>query len=88
MEKIILVIYINIIDMSLNERDQMLYEINKTIHDIEKHDNSIKHYLLPGEYKENKIECINPKLVSEEEYIKAKESLEKIQEILNNIEKQ
>ena len=46
-------------------------------------DGSLMVVIVPVRNTETKIECINPRLVTEEEYENAKKACEKIKEIVN-----
>ena len=75
MEKIILVVYINTYGLTGDESYRYISDIRENFRTIEEHEN-ILHYVIPIQIGDNAVECINPKLVSEEEYTKASSVLE------------
>ncbi len=82
MDKIILVHYIGIGNLNMCECDEHLTKIKNMLNN----DENIIHYIIPMRGEENtRIECLNPKLVSEEDYQQAKDMLNRNQEIVNNI---
>ena len=50
-----------------------------------KEEDNIISYWIPVREGETRVECINPKLVSEEDFTEAKRVLDRNQEIVNNI---
>ncbi len=71
MEKLILVHYVNAPKSSCERYSEQLPE-----------DDNISHYIIPITDGESRIECLNPKLVSEEDYLEAKKVLENIRNIV------
>ena len=82
MEKIILVVYVNVSNIKITKRAIFM---KKVTNKLSKEEDGIISYFIPIENGETRIECLNPKLVSEEEFSKAKEILDKNQEIVNDI---
>jgi len=80
MEKIILVHYINIGDMNNDISKTMEQVIEK----LTPKEDDIISYFIPIRKGETRIECINPKLVSEEDFMEAKRVLDRNQEIMNS----
>lgn len=83
MEKIILVYYINVGNLSYKD-------VNKFMEDIvvklsPKEEDNIISYYIPIKDGDTRLECINPKLVSEEDYSESKKVLDRNQEIVNKI---
>lgn len=81
MEKIILVFYISIEGMSLTKAEDFLSKIvekSKT----NQEDNIISYY-IPIKNGETRIECLNPKLISEEDYTNIKNILDKTKQKLD-----
>ena len=70
MEKLILVHYVNAPKSSCERYSDQLPE-----------DDNISHFIIPIIEGESRIECLNPRLVSDEEYQKAKKVLENITNI-------
>ena len=83
MEKIILVHYINIGNINYNDVNKLMEEI--TVKFSPKEEDIIICYWIPVNNGETRVECINPKLVSEEDYSEAKKVLDRNQEIVNEI---
>jgi hypothetical protein len=82
-EKIILIHYINVSNIDSNDVSKMMEDvINKF--SLKEEDNIIS-YWIPVREGETRVECINPKLVSEEDFTEAKRVLDRNQEIVNNI---
>lgn len=83
MEKIILVHYIGVGNLSIKHADEYLYKI-KT--EFLPKDDGIINYVIPTR-EETRVDCLNPKLVSEEDYKQAKELLDRNQRIVDDIMK-
>jgi len=82
-EKIILIHYINVSNIDSNDVSKMIEEvINKF---SPKEEDNIISYWIPVREGETRVECINPKLVSEEDFTEAKRVLDRNQEIVNDI---
>ncbi len=82
MKKIILVHYINVGNMGKEDVKNYLNEISAKL--IPK-DNEIISYLIPVNNSETRVECLNPKLVSDSDYKQAKELLDRNQAIVDDI---
>ncbi len=82
MEKIILVNYINISNIDYRDVSKFMQEI--IINCSPKDEDNIISYWIPIN-GETRIECINPKLVSEDDFIQAKQVLDRNQDIVNGI---
>ena len=80
MEKMVLVHYIDIRGLEPDKVGEYIQEIIKT---AKPNDNDIISYFIPV-LKETTIECLNPKLASEQEYIVVNEFLEKNQKLIND----
>ena len=80
MEKLILVLYLNMNGVPNNEVDDYCKQVIEKI----KNDDII-HYVIPVRNQETKVECINPKLVSEKGYEQAKIALESIVQQLTEL---
>ena len=83
MEKIILVHYINIANMNYNDVNKFMEEV--VVKFSPKEEDNIISYWIPVNNGETRVECINPKLVSEEDYLEAKIVLDRNQEVVNEI---
>jgi len=78
MEKLVIVIYFNIGYLDNHEISQVAENITER---LEKSDD-ILYFIVPS--NEYRIECINPKLVSEDDYKEAKLKLEETKLVLDN----
>ena len=82
-EKIILIHYINVGNIDDNDVSEMMKKVVNKF--SPKEEDNIISYWIPVREGETKVECINPKLVSEEDFTEAKRVLDRNQEIVNNI---
>jgi hypothetical protein len=82
-EKIILIHYINVGNIDGNNVSEMMENVVNKF-SLKEEDNIIS-YWIPVREGETRVECINPKLVSEEDFTEAKRVLDRNQEIVNNI---
>ena len=82
-EKIILIHYINVGNIDGNDVSEMMENIVNKF--SPKEEDNIISYWIPVREGETRVECINPKLVSEEDFTEAKRVLDRNQEIVNNI---
>ena len=82
-EKIILIHYINVGNIDGNNVSEMMENVVKKF--SPKGEDNIISYWIPVREGETRVECINPKLVSEEDFTEAKRVLDRNQEIVNNI---
>lgn len=78
-EKLILVYYINLGNVSRPKSQLILEMISKNLTLEETHS-----IIIPIKDGDTKVECINPQLVSEEEYQSAKNVLERSQKALDD----
>lgn len=84
-DKLILVAYINV--GGIHDADVSAF-LTETANNLKpKEDDSILFYVIPVRGEESRLECVNPKLVSEEEYEKAHQACEKIAEKLKELTK-
>jgi hypothetical protein len=83
MEKIILVHYVGVGNRSINDIKEYLCKIAT---ELLPKDDGVINYVIPTR-EETRIECLNPKLVSEEDYKQAKELLDRNQRIVDDIVK-
>lgn len=83
MEKIILVHYINVGNIDGNDVSKIMEDVVKRF-SLKEEDNIIS-YWIPVREGETRVECINPKLVSQEDFTEAKRVLDRNQEIVNDI---
>jgi hypothetical protein len=71
MNKIILVHYINVGNVSPQRVSELLYDVSKSLAGQD----DVLHYVYPITQGETRVDCINPKLVTGEEYKYVKEVL-------------
>lgn len=82
-EKIILIHYIKVGNLNTEDVSKFMYDITKKF--SPKEEDNIISYWIPVREGETRVECINPKLVSEEDFTEAKRVLDRNQEIVNDI---
>jgi hypothetical protein len=78
MEKLILVFYINIEHIASCDVNEYIHNISKNL--SAKNGDDILSYFIADWGIKNRVECVNPKLVTEEEYSKAKNILQELEE--------
>jgi hypothetical protein len=83
MEKIILVHYINVGNIDGNDVSKIMEDVVKKF--SPKEEDNIISYWIPVREGETRVECINPKLVSQEDFTEVKRVLDRNQEIVNDI---
>lgn len=84
MEKLILVHYINVGNMDEQSVQKFIEDIALAV--TPKDDDMICYCIpIPIRNGETRVECINPKLVSEDDFLEAKRVLDRNQEIVNDI---
>ena len=81
MEKIILVFYIDIRDLKYSEIRNYLNNVKDAL----KSDSDNEKQIFIPIHGESRIECLNPKMVSENDYKQAKEILEKNEKIVKEL---
>jgi hypothetical protein len=77
-DKLFLVIYLNI--ASIPSQDVVEY-INK-VTEVIKFDDSVLRLIVPVRGEETKIECINPVLLTEEQYKDAEEKINTLKQVV------
>ncbi len=82
MNKIILVHYIRVGNSSAPKVDEILSRVRKHLVPA---DEDIISYVIPVKDEESRVECINPRFVTEEEYESARRSLDKAQKALDEV---
>lgn len=82
MDKLILVIYVNVAKQSPRDIDETMQRVRDH---LDPKDENILSYYMPVFSGDNRVECINPKLVSEDDYVQAKEALDTMIEKLKTI---
>ena len=75
MDKIILICYINVKGISAKQ----IEEITVNFSDILATNKNAIHYIIPIQQGDSKVECVNPKLVTEEEYKDVRKLMEDTQ---------
>jgi hypothetical protein len=81
-EKIILIHYINVGNIDGNNVSEMMENVVNKF--SPKEEDNIISYWIPVREGETRVECINPKLVSEEDFTEAKRVLDRNQKIVND----
>lgn len=77
MDKLILVFYIDIRGITFfEERNYYISEMSERISNLCE-DENVLHYVVPVK-SENRVECLNPKLLSEQEYEEVKQKLNEV----------
>lgn len=86
MNKLILVHYLNTNGLSSNNAKEQFFNYKKMVNEEYP---DFTHFIMPIQNGDNKIECINPQLISHEEYTIVSEFIkstdEKINEFLNKV---
>ena len=80
-EKLIMVYYLNLGNVSSQREDEILADFSANLN------RSIKeahHILLPISDGDTRVECINPKLITQEEYESVEVFLKKAEDALSN----
>ena len=78
-DKLFLLSYLNISTIASTDIPQFLDKFSRAI----KFDDSVQHIIIPVRDGETRVECINPVLLTEEQY---KEAEEKIKNLQNEVE--
>ena len=78
-DKLFIIIYMNV--GSVNSADVPVYleEIERAT----RFDESIVRLIIPVREGETRVECVNPKLLNEENYKEVEETIEKIKKLLD-----
>lgn len=82
MEKIILVFYVGVGNSSGHHIKEMIDQVITMLR--KNKDEGIIHYIIPSK-EETRIECINPRVISAEEFKSVKEILDRNQKIVDDI---
>ena len=83
MNNIILVFYVKV-----NYEEGLASQLDETIDALRtgmEHVDGVQYFVVPIEHGDNRIECINPKLVDETAYEKARKLLEEQSQLLQDI---
>lgn len=84
MEKIILVHYIHIGNMNVNDVSRYMKEFSETCKPKEE---DIISYWIPVKNGDSRVECINPKLISDDDFNEIKKVLDRNQQIVDDFTK-
>lgn len=87
MEKIILVNYIAVGNMPDHDVRGYMQKVVETLSPKGEGSEGMLNYFIPIRNGDSRVECLNPKLVSEEDFQKAKEVLDRNQKIVDDIVK-
>jgi len=85
-KKIILAVYVDASNFKGYEKVEFFSEVKNYVEDAFCEEKGIKAICFPCESGETRVECINPVLVSEEEYAKASDVVTKFEEELRLFE--
>lgn len=80
-DKTILVIYVNIGSIDGADVPAYMEQLTRTVI----FDDSILRLFIPVRESETRVECINPKRISDEEYLKVSEFVEDVQKKLDEV---
>jgi hypothetical protein len=81
MDKIILVFYIYVGDLSEGRIEELFSDLKSNYYGEWESDNTIA-YWIPIREGDTRVECINPRLVGPEEYEKVKSEIERAKVVL------
>jgi hypothetical protein len=88
MDKIILIINIPVKNRSISACREIIYDTKKYL-DETCNDGSIIHYVFPSYIADDiTVDCVNPKLIESDEYIKIKERLDSSLEMVDSFIKE
>ncbi len=80
-EKIILVYYLNLGNISRQEASEILHSFSANVNRSMK---EVHHILIPISNGDSRVECLNPKIITQEEYRSVKGFLERAEYALSN----
>ena len=79
---LILVHYININGMTQENADNMLNDISQNISLYSKQYDNLMNFIVPIREGENRVECINPQFISEDEFEDIQEVAQEFKDLL------
>lgn len=79
-DKLFIVFYVNVSKISPSSINSVLKHISESM----KYDDTINRIIIPIFNGETKVECINPKLLNEDQYKKVKDQLFEIENKFNS----
>ena len=79
-DKLIVVFYFNVSKYNKIDVPSILYKVERYI----KFDDSVHSFVIPVYDGESRVECINPKLINEEDYKKVEKQLIEIKNKYNS----
>ena len=83
-DKLLLIFYVGLKHIRLEDRTVYFNEISQ--HFIKAFDETIKPILIADvKSDKTKVECINPKLITEDEYVKVQEIIDKANYLVENL---
>jgi len=82
-DKIIVVFYINVKDLEPSDRAAFLNDVQEQVKSFE--DESVITWIIPSTDGKNRLECINPVLLNEEQYKEVEEKLDYIRSKYNEL---
>lgn len=80
--RLILVFYI---DVSRVDKEDVPAYMNEVATELSKNDNNTDKYFIPIFEGDSRIECINPVMLSEEEYVNVKQKVNEIDKIFKDL---
>lgn len=84
-KRLILVFYI---DVSRIDRSDIPIFMDEVATNLSKKDDGTDKYFIPIYEGDSRVECINPVMVSEEEYVKVRQKLDEIDKIFKDLLKE
>ena len=75
-DKLFIVVYVGLHGVA----DQTVFEILMNVADHVKYDGSVNTLIIPTRDSETRVECINPVLLSEEQYKETRKKIERLTE--------
>jgi len=82
-DKLIIVFYVNVDGLDISDRLSYLSEVQEQVRSFE--DESTISWIIPTTDGKNKLECINPVLLNEEQYKEVEEKLDYIRSKYNEL---
>lgn len=80
--RLILVFYI---DLSRIHKEDIAAYMNEVATDLSKNDDGTDKYFIPIYEGDSRLECINPVMISEEEYTEVKRKIDEIDKIFKDL---
>ena len=81
--KTILVVYINVGDLKTHDLEEYMESLRNEF--LRDDPSEILHYFIPTREGETRIDCVNPKLITTDDYQKVQKVLDENQKIVNDL---